>query len=103
MTAFKKLTNVANKCVEYLLIGMIHSLGKRSIKFTEHWIELYALKGIFHVISKAVTCVIFYIYNVYKRILFAPLFVHANIQHAFTATYQLWYAIYVITMNHAPN
>ena len=56
MTAFEKLTHVAKKRVEYLLIGMINSLGKRSIKFTEQLFECYALKGIFHIISKAVTC-----------------------------------------------
>ena len=56
MTAFEKPTPVAKKHVEYLLIDMINSLGKRSIKFTDHWFEFYALKCIFHIISKAVTC-----------------------------------------------
>ena len=56
MTAFEKLTHEAKKCVEYFFIGMLNSIGKRSIKLTEHWFEFYELKGTFHIISKAVTC-----------------------------------------------
>ena len=46
MTAFEKLTHVAKKRVEYLLIDMINSHGMRNKKFTEHWFEFYALIAI---------------------------------------------------------